>query len=81
MLVSSPIELAPGTISRASSICFAGSPATYGSIPVTLPPGRASLTTKPKWTASASAGQTIGIDEVACLAAAAATTALAKTLI
>jgi hypothetical protein len=27
-LVSSPILLAPGTISRANSICFAGNPAT-----------------------------------------------------
>ena len=40
-------SLAPGTISRASSISLAGNPAIYGSIPVTLPPGRASLAIKP----------------------------------
>src|SRR5262249_20328046 len=39
-LVSRPTLLAPGMISRASSICLAGNPARYGSNPVMLPPGR-----------------------------------------
>ena len=47
-LVSRPIVLTPGSISRANSICFAGNPSTYGSIPVTLPPGRASLAINPR---------------------------------
>jgi hypothetical protein len=40
---SKPIHFASGTISRANSSCFAGRPFTYRAIPVTLPPGRASL--------------------------------------
>src|SRR5262249_15805002 len=50
---------------------FAGSPFTYGAIPVTLAPGRRSLSIKPSEIGSASTGTTIGIVEVAFLAASA----------
>ena len=63
-----PIVTALGTISRASSICLAGNPATYGVIPVTLPPAALYSRSGPD-ARSASAGGTIGIVEVACFAA------------
>jgi hypothetical protein len=68
-LISTPIRATPGTRSRSS-------PSRFGSIrlvnrvtPVTLPPGRLKLSTKPALTGSPPIPNTIGIVVVAAFAA------------
>ena len=48
MLNRKPILLAAGTNSAASWSCLPGKPSRLTSMPVTFPPGRASLAIKPK---------------------------------
>ncbi len=63
------ISAAVGTISRSSSIRFASSATANRLTPVTLPPGRLRLATRPSLTGSSPITKTIGIVAVADLAA------------
>src|SRR6516165_7390000 len=65
-----------GIISFSSSIRFACRSITIALRPVTLPPGRARLATRPVPTGLPEAAMTIGIVAVACLAAIAASVPL-----
>src|SRR5258708_2893508 len=71
-LVSKPITLALGTSSRSTPNRFAPSVLTINVTPVTLPPGRLRLETRPRSTGSAPVANTIGMVVVAALAATAA---------
>jgi len=71
-LVSKPITLALGTSSRSTPNRFAPSVLTINVTPVTLPPGRLRLETRPRSTGSAPVAKTIGMVVVAALAATAA---------
>src|SRR6266481_1643303 len=62
------MRTALGIASFRNSNRFALSATDSSVIPVTLPPGRARLSIKPRPTASPTRAITIGIDEVACLA-------------
>ena len=59
----------PGTTSRKSSSRLPARSVDWSDSPVTLPPGRARLATKPVPTGSAAAAKTIGMIDVACFAA------------
>ena len=59
----------PGTTSRKSSSRLPGRSADWFDRPVTLPPGRARLATRPVPTGSATDPKTIGMTDVACFAA------------
>src|SRR5262249_18319981 len=59
----------PGTNSRKSSSRLAATSVCWIDRPVTLPPGRAKLATRPVPTGSPAAAKTIGMTDVACLAA------------
>jgi len=59
----------PGTISRKSSTRLAATSVCWTDRPVTLPPGRAKLAIRPVPTGSPAAPKTIGMTDVACLAA------------
>jgi len=59
----------PGTISRTSSTRLAATSVCWTDRPVTLPPGRAKLAIRPVPTGSPAAPKTIGMTDVACLAA------------
>ena len=59
----------PGTTSRKSSICLAARSVDWFDRPVTLPPGRARLATRPVPTGSPADANTIGITDVTCFAA------------
>ena len=63
------MRVAVGTSSFSSSTLFAHISEENTLIPVTLPPGRLKPATKPSWTGSGTAVNTIGIVEVAALAA------------
>ena len=65
----------PGTISRKSSSRLAATSVCWIDRPVTLPPGRARLATRPVPTGSPAAAMTIGMTDVACLAATTASVA------
>ena len=71
-LTSMPIVVALGTSWRSSSSRFAPNTAAKKLTPVTLPPGRFMLATRPSLTGSPPLTNTIGIVEVAALAASAA---------
>ena len=71
-LTSTAMRAAAGTSSRSSSSRFAANSALRKLIPVTLPPGRARLATRPSLTGSSPTVKTIGIVVVAALAASAA---------
>ena len=58
-----------GTSSRSSSIRLPAISVPWVDRPVTFPPGRARLATKPLRTGSAAPAKTIGITDVACFAA------------
>ena len=59
----------PGTTSRKSSSRLPARSADWFDKPVTLPPGRARLATKPVPTGSPAAAKTIGMTDVACFTA------------
>ena len=59
----------PGSTSRKSSIRLPARSVDWIDRPVTLPPGRARIATKPLPTGSTASANTIGIVEVACFAA------------
>ena len=59
----------PGTTSRKSSIRLAARSVDWFDRPVTLPPGRARLATRPVPTGSPADANTIGITDVTCFAA------------
>ncbi len=59
----------PGTTSRKSSSRLAARSVCCIDRPVTLPPGRARLATRPVPTGSPAAAKTIGMTDVACMAA------------
>ena len=67
-------RMAPGTMSYNSASRFAPSSMAMAVTPVTLPPGRLRLATRPTWTGSLPMPKTIGIVGVADLAARAANT-------
>jgi len=58
-----------GTNSCTSSNCFVVDKPPINVVPVTLPPGRLKLATKPTWTGSTPMTKTTGMVEVAALAA------------
>jgi putative tryptophan/tyrosine transport system substrate-binding protein len=60
-----PTLTAPRTTSAASASCFSGSVSKVASVPVTFPPGRAWLATRPKATGSVTFAATIGMAAVA----------------
>src|SRR5258708_36997118 len=60
---------AAGNISRMSSMHLPDSSAVMPAIPVTFPPGRGRLATRPVPTGSPASAMTIGISRVACFAA------------
>src|ERR1700736_1510376 len=60
---------AAGNISRMSSMHLPDSSAVMPAIPVTFPPGRGRLATRPMPTGSPVSAMTIGISRVACFAA------------
>src|SRR5262249_36018941 len=64
-----PDRRRPGTISRKSSSRLAARSVCCIDRPVTLPPGRARLATRPVPTGSPAAAKTIGMTDVACMAA------------
>jgi hypothetical protein len=66
---SSPIIVAPGTNSWSRPSSFVRLSVRKKFTPVTLPPGRLRLVTSPKATGSLGAVNTIGIEDVAALAA------------
>ena len=68
-LMSIAMVRAEGTNSRSSSSRFAPSATVIRLAPVTLPPGRLKLATKPNWTGSPALTNTIGMVAVAALAA------------
>ena len=59
----------PGTASRRSSARLLAISVCWSDKPVTLPPGRARVATKPPPTGSPATGNTIGIADVACFTA------------
>src|SRR5262245_17186935 len=67
-----PTPVVLGTNSQSNSNRFAASAVTRKDTPVTLPPGRLRLETRPSSTGSAPVANTIGIVAVAALAASAA---------
>src|SRR5262249_15443801 len=67
-----PITLALGTSSRSNSNRFAPRVLVIKVTPVTLPPGRLRLETRPRSTGSAPIAKTIGLVVVAALVATAA---------
>src|SRR4029453_13143903 len=71
-LTSTPITAGLGTSARSNSRRFAPSAEMYALTPVALPVGRLRLATKPAATGSTAAVKTIGIVELAALAASAA---------
>jgi hypothetical protein len=71
MLTRRPTLDVCGITSRASSSALAVNPLRVNSIPVTLPPGRASLAARPLPMGSVSMADVIGTAVVACLAASA----------
>src|SRR5262245_13465586 len=71
-LVRNPTTVALGTSSCSSSRRFAASVVTRKLTPVALPPGRLKLETRPRSTGSVPMVKTIGMAEVAALAATAA---------
>ena len=71
-LTSTATRVAAGTSSRRSSSRFAVNSPLKKLIPVTLPPGRARLATRPSLTGSSPTTKTMGIVVVAALAASAA---------
>ena len=68
-LISTAMRAALGTISRSSSSRFANSSPVKKLMPVALPPGRATLTTRPSLTGSWLTMKEMGIVVVAALAA------------
>ena len=68
-LTSTATRVTPGNSSRRSSSRFAANSPLKKLIPVTLPPGRARLATRPSLTGSSPTLKTIGIVVVAALAA------------
>ena len=66
------MRAAPGLNSRKSPSCFAASSTEMKLTPVTLPPGRLRLATRPTLTGSPPVAKTIGTVVVAALAASAA---------
>jgi hypothetical protein len=66
------MRAAPGRNSRKSPSCFAPRSAVMKLIPVTLPPGRLRLATRPSLTGSPPVAKTIGTVVVAALAPSAA---------
>ena len=62
----------PGTTSRKSSIFLPARSACWFDSPVTLPPGRTRLATRPLPMGSVAISKTIGMSDVTCFAAAAA---------
>ena len=66
------MRAAPGRNSRKSPSCFAPSSTEMKLTPVTLPPGRLRLATRPTLTGSPPVTKTIGTVVVAALAASAA---------
>ncbi len=75
-LIRTPITLAAGNKPCSSCNCFAINVLARKLTPVTLPPGRFMLATRPNFTGSAPIANTIGMLEVAPLAASAAAVAL-----
>ena len=69
---STAMRAAPGRNSRKSPSCFAASSTEMKLTPVTLPPGRLRLATRPTLTGSPPVTKTIGTVVVAALAASAA---------
>src|SRR5262245_65621189 len=65
---STPTRTAPGCNSCNNPSCFAPSSAETNVTPVTLPPGRLRLATRPSLTGSLLPVETIGIGVVAALA-------------
>ena len=59
----------PGTTSRKSSRRLPARSVVWADRPVTLPPGRARLATRPLPTGSSASANTIGMTDVACFAA------------
>src|SRR5262249_33923744 len=70
-LTSTPNRVAAGTSSCRTPMRFATNSAARKLTPVTLPPGRVILATRPSATGSSASPKTIGIVEVAALAASA----------
>ena len=66
--ISTPTRTAPGCNSCNNPSCFAPSSATTNVTPVTLPPGRLRLATRPSLSGSPPPWKTIGIVVVAALA-------------
>src|SRR5439155_6976638 len=79
-LASTATRVAVGTSSRTSPNRFATNSALKKLIPVRLPPGRARLATRPILTGSSAKRKTIGIVEVAALAASAPLARVAITV-
>src|SRR5262249_31214397 len=73
-----PNRRSPGTISRKSATRLPATSRFWFERPVTLPPGRARLVTKPLPTVSPDPTKTIGIFDVACIAAAVEGVAVVK---
>jgi hypothetical protein len=73
-----PNRRSPGTISRKSVTRLLATSKFWFERPVTLPPGRARLVTKPLPTGSPDPTKTIGIFDVACIAAAVEGVAVVK---